>query len=88
APLLIAAFKKAEQGADNEYILRLWNPTTDEVRAAAIGGDVFAVTRARLNDHVERDLGAELLLSDGSLTVDVAGHEMLTLRVWLAAKGE
>jgi hypothetical protein len=85
APLMVSAFKKAEAGAYNEYILRLWNPTPGHV-TGLINSDLFQVDRARQNDHVERDIGPDLPTDDGAFTVDVAGSAVVTLRLWLTPK--
>jgi len=86
APLMVSAFKKAEMGTYKEYILRLWNATSIAVTGAYVGSDLFFVDRARENDHVERDIGPDLPIHDGTFTVDVGGRAMVTVRVWLTPK--
>jgi alpha-mannosidase len=86
APLLASAFKRAEAGEYNEYILRLWNPTREAVTAARVRSDLLMVERARENDHAERDLGRDLPTEGGALVVNVAGGAMLTARLWLTPK--
>ncbi len=87
APLLVSAFKKAWAGRPDEYILRLWNPTNAAVERACITSDLFAVGSARLNDHLERDLGVDVPVKEWTCAVPVAAHAMVTLRLTLAAKG-
>jgi hypothetical protein len=87
SPLLVSAFKSAETGAAEECILRIWNSSPGSVAAAHITSDVFAVSKACLNDHLERDLSAPLTVKGGSFELDIPGSSMVTVRVWLSRKG-
>ena len=84
-PLLVSAFKAAEDGSQRAYILRLWNPTDAPVTGARVTSDLFLVDRARVNDHAERDTGPELSTGDEGFALDVGAHAMVSVRVWLGS---
>lgn len=84
-PLFVSAFKRAEHSA-TEFILRLWNPAPQRVTGATIASDLFAITSARINDHVERDTGPNLPVAEGACQLDVPGAGFVTVRLTLTRR--
>ncbi|MGQ9681509.1 MAG: hypothetical protein ACUVX9_03115 [Anaerolineae bacterium] len=83
APLVVSAFKRAEDGQEHEYMLRLWNPAASGLVEAEITSDLFTVARARVNDHGERDIGPELPIRARGFRITVPDSSYVTVRLSL-----